>query len=147
MLAMCEFSGNGEIDYREVFGDGTVDPFTRRPLHAANGFIALQRVAESAQRKYRDLKLFTISNDGILLVSLPQLKLALQRIHCDLGFISDSNTQNLEPLVNAEWVQVTQYQQDDNDVRDGIQFAQKGFYLDAAGVRWGVDDVWFPGNL
>ena len=144
MLAMCEFSGNGEIDYREVFGDGTVDPFTHRPLNADNGFIALHRVAESAQSQNLDLKLFSRSGDGSLLVDLPQLKTALQRIGCDLGVISDENTRQLEPLSDIEWVQVTNYQQDDNDEHDGIRFAQKGWYLDSAGRRFGVDDVWFP---
>ena len=144
MLAMCDLNGDGEIDYREVFGDGTVDPFTRRPLYAANGFIALQQVAESAQADNPDLRLFSRSSDGSLLVSLPQLKQALRRIQCDLGFISDQNTNILEPLNSVVWVQVTQYQRDDAELRDGIRFAQKGFYLDAQGRRWGVDDVWFP---
>ena len=79
--------------------------------------------------------------------SLPRLKRALQRIGCDLGFISDDNTRKLESLVDIEWVQVKNYQEDPNDQLNGIRFAQKGFYLDAAGMRWGVDDVWFSSSV
>lgn len=145
MLAMCDFSGNGEIDYREVFGDGTVNPFMNQVrLNASDGFTALHRIAQSASQKFPDLNLLVQSGDGSELVNIHQLRVALLRIHCDLGFISDHNIRDLEPLGDVVWVKVTDYFNTPKDEENGVLFAQKSWYLDSKGKRWGVDDVWFP---
>lgn len=146
MLAMCDINNNDEIDHSEVFGDGTIDPFTRRPLQAADGFIALKAVALSASKKYPDLKIFGLSEQDTVLVNLRNLQRALQRIQCNLGFISDTNVRNLESLRDTEWIKVTNYLNTPNDVQNGVAFAQKSWYLDTSGKRWGADDVWFHAN-
>lgn len=145
MLAMCDFSGNGHIDYHEVFGDGTRDPFTGRHLNAPNGFVALKEVALSAARKFPDLNIISVDQirEASILVDVRQLKHALTRINCDLGFISDDNVSILKPLGRVAWVQVGFYQNTPDSLENGISFAQKGWYLDEFGKRWGVDDVWF----
>lgn len=144
MLAMCDFSGNGEIDFREVFGDGTMDPFTGARLKAQNGFIALKQVAFSAIKRFDDFNILKMSSKNELLVNVQQLRLALKRIHCDLGFVSDQNIHNLEPLGNIEWVHISNYLTDQDDKPDELIFAQKSWYLDFNGEHWGADCVWFP---
>lgn len=147
MLAMCDFSGNGEVDYREVFGDGTHNPFMNQVrLNVSDGFKALNRIAESASQRFSDLNLRSHFEDGSELVNMPQLKIALQRIDCDLGFISDNNTRFLEPLGDVVWVKVTNYLNTPKDISDGIWFGQKSWYMNSVGQRWGVDDVWFPAD-
>lgn len=144
MLAMCDWDKNDMINYREVFGDGTWDPFQEKPVNASNGFIALHRIAISASQRFPDLKLLSSTKDGDTLVNLPQLQIALQRIQCDLGFISDDNILDLEPLGDVVWIKVTNYLISPNDGHNGIVFAQKSWFMDSFNQRWGVDDVWFP---
>ena len=145
MLAMCDFTRDGEIDGAEVFGDGTRNPFVAgQPwIKAKDGFTALRTVAESAAKRYPELNVLKFEADDVL-VNLPALKTALQRIDCNLGFISDENVSQLEPLQDAVWVKVNHYEETPNDVQDGVAFAEKSWFLDANGKRWGVDDVWFP---
>ena len=144
MLAMCDWNRNGEVDHAEVFGDGTVDPFSGTELKAADGFEALNAVAKSAADRYPDLAILGNAKSGAVLVNLSPLRQALQRIQCDLGFISDQNIQKLELIGDAVSVQVTDYEHTPNDQIDGVAFAQKSYYLDSNGKKWGVTDVWFP---
>jgi hypothetical protein len=147
MLAMCDLNGNGVIDIQEVFGDKTIDPDTRKPLHLANGFQSLQAIGKEMQRKYVDLNIFVnrdSSAPNTTWVILPQLKIALQRQGCDLGFISDNDITTLYPLGDVFAVNVVTYQETPDDIRsDGTVFKEKGSYYDLSGAKRKVDDVWF----
>jgi hypothetical protein len=146
MLAMCDLNGNGVIDIEEVFGDRTLDPMTKKPLRAPNGFEALKAVAKSIQKANLNLKIVTVNATGTQFVFLKELKRGMQAIGCDLGFIHDHNVVQLEPLDGVFAVDVTNYRETPDDVRNGMRFAEKGTFLDEQNVSWEVDDVWFTGR-
>ena len=178
MLAMCNFMASThssstqmddnddkdtEVDAREVFGDRTHDPFDPRhpALHAANGFEALRAVAERAQRRFPDLKIFSAQaaasaatpvSGTSLLVRVHALREALRRVGCELGFLHDAESRALEPLWGVSAVDVGRYHQTNDAAAvmvestdaNGIEHRQQGTYLDEQGRAFRADDLWFP---
>jgi len=139
MLAMSPMNKDKVITGREVFGDHTIDPFTGFPLKAANGFIALKKVAISAQK-----------NTGIkclegTYVDARKLKAALKKAKKgDLGLISDNNITVLEPLgdvakINTDYKQVVFNKEDTANVKH----RQIGNWLDVKNISHIIHDVWF----
>lgn len=135
MLAMSDINGNGKIDGNEVFGDKTVSPFTGKTLSAANGFEALKLIAEEA-KTYTGVDCMKNGN-----VDLKALKTALATVGVNLGFISDSNTTELEDLAHVASINVSNYSE--QATTGDIQHRQLGSYTDTDGNAQKVDDVWF----
>jgi hypothetical protein len=142
MLAMSDLNSNGVIDISEVFGDQTVNPVTGKPLNAQNGFVALFMVAQIMQDLNPESQIIT-NQERSTLVAIPALQAALRQVGHDLGFISDNNVSQLEPIRDVIAVDVTDYIETPDDVRSGMTYAQKGFYLDNQNRAWEVVDVWF----
>jgi hypothetical protein len=147
MLAMAA-GIDGEIDGTEVFGDETFDPFSspRVKIGAFNGFEALKFIAEKAQSLNPDLQVVASTPDHGILVNLKQLKQALQRAGNDLGLVEGADDTVLESLGDAESISL-EYFTDSQDMVDGVEFKQKGFYLDSKGEKHLVVDVWFPKDV
>ncbi|KAI3654075.1 hypothetical protein MP228_000794 [Amoeboaphelidium protococcarum] len=143
MLAMSDLNGNGLIDIHEVFGDQTLSPFTRKPYEASNGFDALHKLAMEMQT-VSGCQGGTEQRDHYsLLVSLSAVKKCLNSRGFDLGFISDTNIAKLEPLGDADLVDVTEYSHTPDDYRNGVLHGQKGSFYAKDGTKHQVDDVWF----
>jgi hypothetical protein len=142
MLAMSDLNGNGVIDITEVFGDQTVSPVTGKPLNAPNGFVALLLVAQIMQ-EFTPQSQIVVKLDGSTLVDIPALQAALRQVGRDLGFIGDNNVSQLEPIRDVTAVDVSDFIETFDDVRSGMTYAQKGFYLDNQNRPWKVVDVWF----
>ncbi|KAI3654844.1 hypothetical protein MP228_000224 [Amoeboaphelidium protococcarum] len=144
MLAMSDLNDNGAIDIEDVFGNFTISPFTLSPYNAKNGFEALHLLALDVDRQERCRGLQAVATQGEeIFVHLMAVKICLNMYGRDLGFISDNNIKALEPLGDAITVDVGQYIETPNDVRDGILYGQKGHYYDIAGLKQAVIDVWF----
>ncbi|KAI3637414.1 hypothetical protein MIR68_004063 [Amoeboaphelidium protococcarum] len=143
MLAMSDLNGNGVVDIQEVFGDHTLSPFTKKPYHAANGFDALYMLALEMQ-SISECKFQLVKKDhNSVLVSLIFMRKCLNLHNVQLGFISDTNISNLEELGDVDQVDVTDYVNTPQDVRDGVLHGQKGSFYAQDGTQWKVDDVWF----
>lgn len=137
MLAMSDLDGDGQITGKEVFGDKTVDPFTGKELNAKNGFEALQKVAQSAE-KHTGIKCTDENGE----VDLQKLKQAMEQSgKGSLGMISDNNNTKLEGLGDASKINTSNYinQKESGDV----QHNQLGGYKTTSGEQHRVDDVWF----
>jgi len=139
MLAMSPMYKDKVITGKEVFGDHTIDPFTGFPVKAKDGFIALKKVAISAQ-KHTGIKCL----EGTY-VDVRKLKAAMKKAKKgNLGLISDDNITYLEPLgkvakINTDYKQVAINKQDTND----IKHRQIGNWLDVKNVSHIMHDVWF----
>ncbi|KAI3637626.1 hypothetical protein MIR68_004275 [Amoeboaphelidium protococcarum] len=143
MLAMSDLNGNGLIDIHEVFGDQTLSPFTRKPYKASNGFDALHKLAMEMQTVPGCQGGTEQRDHDSLLVSLSSVKKCLNTRGFDLGFISDTNIAILEPLGDADLVDVTEYAHTPDDYRNGVLHGQKGSFYAKDGTKHQVDDVWF----
>lgn len=135
MLAMSDINGNGQIDGAEVFGDKTVNPFTGKKINAKNGFEALKTIAKDAE-KYTGINCFDGSD-----VNVKNLQKALKMVGRDLGFVSGSNTTELEELKGVKSINVDGYTE--NDDYGSVQHRQQGSYVDDNDEEQKVDDVWF----
>ncbi|KAI3637819.1 hypothetical protein MIR68_004468 [Amoeboaphelidium protococcarum] len=143
MLAMSDLNGNGVVDIQEVFGDHTLSPFTKKPYYAANGFDALYMLALEMQ-SIPQCKFQLVKKDhNSVLVSLTSVKRCLNLHNVQLGFISDTNISDLEELGDVDQVDVTDYVNTPDDVRNGVLHGQKGFFYSQDGTKLKVDDVWF----
>lgn len=137
MLAMGDIDGDGQITGKEVFGDKTVDPFTGKEVKANNGFEALKKVAQSAE-KHTGIK----CTDENGQVDLQKLKQAIEQTgKGSLGMISGNNNTKLEGLGDASKINTSNYinQKESGDV----QHNQLGSYQTTSGQQHKVDDVWF----
>jgi len=136
MLSMGDIDGDGIITGAEVFGNETVNPFTGEKMNAANGFEALKKVAEDAE-KYTGID--CIKNGE---VDVQNLKKALESIGAgSLGMISGSNITDLESLGDVKSINVADYtEQEDEGL---VQHNQLGSFTDIFGQKQKVDDVWF----
>lgn len=137
MLAMGDVDGDGKITGKEVFGDKTVDPFTGKELNAKNGFEALQKVAQSAE-KNTGIKCTDENGE----VDLQKLKQAMEQSgKGSLGMISGNNDKQLESLGDVKSINTNNYlnQKESGDV----QHNQIGSYKTTSGQNHRVDDVWF----
>ncbi|KAI3637812.1 hypothetical protein MIR68_004461 [Amoeboaphelidium protococcarum] len=143
MLAMSDLNGNGVVDIQEVFGDHTLSPFTKKPYHAANGFDALYMLALEMQSIPKCKFQLVKKDHNSVLVSLIFMRKCLNLHNVQLGFISDTNISNLEELGDVDQVDVTDYVNTPQDVRDGVLHGQKGSFYSQDGTQWKVDDVWF----
>lgn len=135
MLAMTDLNGNGNIDGTEVFGNETINPFTGERLNAANGFEALEMIAESAE-EYTGID--CMDDDG--LVDVQKLKTALEKVGVGLGLISDDNTTVLESLGDVAAIDTNYVEQDDSG---SVQHRQLGNYTTTEGQTYQADDIWF----
>ncbi|KAI3650614.1 hypothetical protein MP228_004095 [Amoeboaphelidium protococcarum] len=143
MLAMSDLNGNGVVDIEEVFGDHTLSPFTKKPYHAANGFDALYMLALEMQSIPQCQFELVKKDHNSVLVSLTSVKRCLNLHNVQLGFISDTNISDLEELGDVNQVDVTDYINTPDDVRNGVLHSQKGSFYSHDGTQWKVDDVWF----
>lgn len=140
MLAMSPIYGNKKfITGKEVFGDHTLDPFTGKPLKAANGFIALKLTAISAE-KHTGVKCMEGSYANV-----KKLNAALRKAKKGkLGLISGHNITKLEPLgkvakINTDYMQVASFSEDEIDVKH----RQISNWLDIKNISHVIHDVWF----
>ncbi len=138
MLTMGDVNKNGKIDGTEVFGDKTVDPYTNKPVEAANGFDALNQVAQSAEKASG---LDVIDDKGVVNAQL--FNQALQKDgKGELGLISEDNVTNPEALGNdIKTINTKGYKE--QAATGDVQHRQVGTYTDGAGKEQRVDDVWF----
>jgi hypothetical protein len=136
MLSMGDIDGDGVITGAEVFGNETINPFTGEKMNAANGFEALKKVAEDAE-KYTGIN--CIENGE---VNVQNLKKALESLGAgSLGMISGSNITNLESLGDVKSINVADYTEQEDDGL--VQHNQLGSFTDIFGQKQKVDDVWF----
>ena len=137
MLAMSDLNGNGTIDGKEVFGNATISPFTKKPLNAANGFEALKMIAEEAKARGCDC----IDKDGN--VDLKKLSEELAKVRVKLGFVSDRNNTGIEDLAHVASINVNQYANHNIADDENIQIGQAGSYTDTDGNNWMASDFWY----
>ena len=135
MLAMSDLNKDGAIGVTEVFGNKTVSPFTGKPLNAANGFEALKMIAQEAEQK-TGMKIIT--NGDVNMVKLQQ---ALATVGVNLGLISNGNTTTLGSLADIQSINVSDYLQN-TQATGAVRHGQLGTYIDAAGNKHSVNDVW-----
>jgi uncharacterized membrane protein len=135
---MSDINGNGSIDGNEVFGNNTVSPFSGKALNAANGFEALKLLAQEAEEN-TGIKCY---NNGQ--VDLAALKSALATVGVNLGYISDSNTTEIEDLEKYDIASITvdDYEVSENETGD-VQHRQQGTATTTDGTSVKTDDVWF----
>ncbi len=97
MLTLGDVNKDGKITGEEVLGDQTVDPFTGQKLNAKNGFDALEKVADSAE-KHTGIK----CKDDNGNVDLQKLKAALEQSgKGNLGMVSGADNK-VEELGNVK---------------------------------------------
>ncbi len=141
MLTMGDVNKNGKIDGTEVFGDKTVDPYTNKPVNAANGFDALAQVAQSAEKASG---LDVVDDKGKVNAQL--FDQALQQTEKgQLGLISEDNVAKPEELGNdIQSINTKGYKE--QAATGDVQHRQVGTYTDGAGKEQRVDDVWFKNS-
>lgn len=141
MMAMGDIDGDGKITGKEVFGNKTVDPFTGKDLNAANGFDAMNQIAQSAEQR-TGIKC-TDDNGN---VDLYKLRQAIQQGtggKGSLGYISDDNVSNLESLESQDAVSLNTRNYTNQQDTGSVQHNQLGNYTDSSGRQQKVDDIWF----
>lgn len=135
MLAMSDMNNTGTIDGTELFGDGTVSPFTGKKLNAANGFEALKMIALEA-KQYVDIDCMNGDN-----VDIQKLAQALARVNVRLGLVGGNNNTSLEGLGDIQSINVAYRSLDDLDTP--VQHRQQSTYTTTDGKQYKADDVVF----
>jgi hypothetical protein len=133
MLAMSDLNGNNRIDGAEVFGDLTYDPFTKQPLKASNGFESLRIIAQEAAKR---TKTSVITDDNVDIVKLQK---ALLQHGVQLGYVSDANDRQLEPLNDLISISLNYRLTHQTGIASHQQIST---FRDSKG-EFPVDDVWF----
>jgi hypothetical protein len=147
MLTLGDLNKDGKISGEEVFGDKTVDPFTGQALNAKNGFEALQKVAESAE-KHTGIKCteeYTDENgQKQTRVNTQKLKQALEQSgKGTLGMVS-GNDNKFENLGNVKSINVSGYEDKTGQFAgQDVQHNQQGSYTTLDNQERKVNDVWF----
>lgn len=141
MLTLGDVNKDGKIDGGEVLGNNTVDPFTGQKIGAKNGFDALAKVAQSAE-KHTGIKCMDENGN----VDLQKLNQALEQSgKGKIGFISGAtdNANDVKGLntTNVKSINVSDYV--NRQESGAVQHNQIGSYQTADGQTKRVDDVWF----
>lgn len=133
MLAMSDLNNNKKIDGAEVFGTGTISPFTKRPLNARNGFEALRMIATEASQASGS----ALTAGGK--IDMQGLANALKKSGVTLGFISDSNVVTVEALRDVKYVSLRYTESNSSGTPAHRQLGQ----FESSSGSFPVDDVWF----